>query len=92
MSPAPGAFTFFTRRERQTRLVVGAARVARGTGSPGTVLVASNGRLVVAAGRQAGQDALGALKLTELKPEGKRMISAPEFLRGYRIAAGSVFA
>jgi methionyl-tRNA formyltransferase len=51
---------------------------------PGTVLDASADRLTVAAGE-------GRLHLLQLQPEGKRALSAREFLAGHRVPAGAAF-
>ena len=52
--------------------------------SPGTVLEAGDGRLIVAAGR-------GALALSSVQPAGKRLLNIDEFLRGYRVEPGDRF-
>ncbi len=49
---------------------------------PGTVLEAHGERFVIAAGH-------GTVRLLSVKPEGKRAMSAREFLAGHRIAAGT---
>lgn len=86
MTPAPGAFTFLEHSGRTMRLIVGGAALARGTGEPGTVLESSRDRMVVAAGRGS------AIQLMQVQPEGKRMMSTEEFLRGYRVAQGERFS
>lgn len=48
---------------------------------PGTVVEASNARLVVATGN-------GALVVDQLQPAGKRVLAAAEFLRGYGLRRG----
>jgi methionyl-tRNA formyltransferase len=62
------------------------ARATAGAGGPGEVLEAGR-RFVVACG--PGTDG-GALELVEVKPAGKRAMSAGEFLRGARLDAGLV--
>lgn len=52
---------------------------------PGQILKASGDDLIVAAGH-------GALKLLQLQPEGKRVMSAREFLAGRRAVAGQRFS
>ncbi len=84
MAPEPGAFTFVERSGPPLRLIVRSAAVAEGEAEPGTVIEASGGRLVVAAGQ-------GALELEEVQPSGKRAMSAAEFLRGYQLAPGRRF-
>ena len=51
---------------------------------PGTVLEAFGDRLIVATGA-------GALRIVELQPEGKRALTARDFLAGHRLAAGERF-
>jgi methionyl-tRNA formyltransferase len=51
---------------------------------PGTVVLADRKRLVV----QTGQ---GPLEIVRLRPEGKRSMSATEFLAGHQVAAGDRF-
>jgi len=81
LSPIPGAFTFF----RGKLLKIYKAEIVtgqEGSTEPGRIISAdkSTGILV-----QAGR---GILKLKELQLEGKKKITADEFLRGYRIEAG----
>ena len=49
---------------------------------PGTVLEAEGERLVVAAGH-------GTIRILELRPEGRRTMTAREFLAGHRVALGA---
>ena len=56
------------------------AEVVEGAAPPGTVL-AARGTLEVACGQ-------GALRLLELQPEGKRRMTAAEFLSGHRLRQG----
>ncbi|HEX4779434.1 MAG TPA: methionyl-tRNA formyltransferase [Usitatibacter sp.] len=76
--PAPGA----TARFEGDTLKIWSAEPVTGRGVPGTVLEASEGRLVVAAG--TGALALGTLQ----RPGGKRL-SAAEYLRGARVRTGA---
>jgi len=89
----PRIATFFTRAdgERQ-RLVIAEAEVAPAEefpagGEPGTVLAAEpgpdSGRIVVACGEGT------ALAITRLVPEGKRAMTAGEFLRGSPLRPGA---
>lgn len=76
-NPWPGAFTLLrddAGRDRKLK-VFSASVVASARTAPGEV-VRSDGTLVVAAGD-------GALSLGEVQLEGKRRMSAGEFLRGY---------
>ena len=54
------------------------------TASPGTILSATGDDLRVATGD-------GALRILELQPEGKRPLTAREFLAGHRLTAGDCF-
>lgn len=77
-TPWPGAFCTF----EGALLKVGKAAVGEGQGAPGTVLSASADGVEVAC-------AEGSLKLLTLQPEGKRAMSAKEFLAGRRVTVGS---
>ncbi len=77
-TPWPGAFTSV----EGSLLKVKRARVGQGRGAPGEVLSAGPGGLEVACGE-------GSLVLEELQPEGKRAMSAAEFLAGRRFVVGS---
>jgi methionyl-tRNA formyltransferase len=52
--------------------------------APGTVLEANGDRLIIATGG-------GRLRVTEIQAEGKRPMSAREFLAGHRLTAGDRF-
>ena len=56
-----------------------------GAAAPGTVLGADAGGILVACGE-------GALRLTQLQRAGGKRLPAAEFLRGFAIHAGTVFA
>jgi methionyl-tRNA formyltransferase len=74
--PWPGAF--MTIKANGTRnLKIFSAEVVDSQGRPGEILRSQN-ELVVAAGKSA-------LSLREVQVEGKRRMSAAEFLRGYRV-------
>jgi methionyl-tRNA formyltransferase len=75
-TPWPGGWMAFDGQV----LKVWRAEVVEGTGPPGTVLVA-RGTLEVACGG-------GALRLLELQPEGKRRMTAAEFLSGHPLRQG----
>jgi len=78
LSPHIGAFTEVGGK----RLKVWQAHVAEGSGEPGEVRIDGE-RLRVACGS-------GTLELVEVQPEGKRRLSAAEFLRGYlKLISGS---
>ena len=77
-NPMPGAFTSWS----GGGLKVHRAQLSPGEGTPGTVLIA-DGRdgIVVACGR-------GALRVTQVQPEGRPRMMADAFVRGYRLAVG----
>lgn len=75
--PWPGAFTSF----RGKQLQVPAARVAQASLAPGEVK-AEGDRLLVGCGENT------ALELVEVQPEGKKRMSARDFINGYRPKAG----
>jgi methionyl-tRNA formyltransferase len=77
-TPWPGAFTTLGGK----LLKVHRVRTAGGTGAPGTVLAANPDGIEVACGE-------GSLVLLELQPEGKRVMSATDFLAGHKLAPGS---
>ena len=94
LEPWPRATTFFTRADGQRqRLVLAEAEVAtaeelwQSSAEPGTVLAAEpgpdSGRIVVACGEGT------ALGITRLVPEGKRPMTAGEFLRGSPLRPGA---
>jgi methionyl-tRNA formyltransferase len=76
--PWPGSFTTLDGQ----RVIVHRARVGSGQGAPGTVLSIGPEGIEVACGQ-------GSLVLLELQPEGKRRMSAPEFLAGRKMAVGA---
>jgi methionyl-tRNA formyltransferase len=73
--PWPGAFMTITANGTRN-LKIFSAEVLDSQGRPGEIL-SSETDLVVAAGK-------GALSLLEVQVEGKRRMSAAEFLRGHR--------
>jgi methionyl-tRNA formyltransferase len=77
LDPHPGAYTSVDGK----RLKVWISRVAGGEGNPGTVAAAGPEGIDV-------QTARGRLRLEVVQPEGKRRMSAAEYLRGRPLAAG----
>jgi methionyl-tRNA formyltransferase len=77
-TPWPGAFTTLGGK----LLKVHRMRAAGSTGTPGTVLAANLDGIEVACGE-------GSLVLLEIQPEGKRVMSAADFLAGHKLAPGS---
>ncbi len=80
LAPLPGAFTTLGGK----LLKVYGGRVTDGDGPPGAVLYADRAHgLVIACGKDA-------VALTELKPEGKKKMSAAQYLTGHTLPPGCV--
>lgn len=77
-TPWPGAFT----RLQGALLKIHQAKVREGKGEAGTVLAVGPSGLEVACGQ-------GSLLLEGLQPEGKRVMSARDFLAGRSVAVGA---
>jgi methionyl-tRNA formyltransferase len=80
-SPWPGTYTAY----RGTRvLVTRALAVERRVGeTPGTILEADSKELLVTCGK-------GALLITSVKPEGKREMTAAQYLSGHSLKPGDI--
>lgn len=78
LSPFPGAWFEHSPGGKPERIKVLRAVAVDGNGPPGTVL---DDKLTIACTE-------GAVRLTEVQRAGKKPVSASEFLRGFRIAAG----
>ncbi len=77
--PWPGAYTIF----RGKNLKIVAARVANASPEfAAGVLQAREGKLVVGCGEST------TLELIQLQPEGRKPLSARDFINGYRLTAG----
>ncbi len=83
LSPRPGAFTFF----RGKRLKILGARLTgrTGRGHPGDIGIVGKEEMLV-------QTMSSPVLVTSLQPEGGRVLSAGEFMRGHRIAPGEAFS
>lgn len=77
-NPVPGARTEF----RGKLLKIHRAEPGQGTGQPGEILSCSP--LTVACGENA-------LEISQLHPQGKKRMSAADFVRGYRLKPGDIF-
>lgn len=80
LEPSPGAYTLY----RGRRLKVHRARVAdegAQEGGPGEVVALGPEGPIVQTGR-------GLLELVQLRPEGRKAMSGPDFARGYRVQVG----
>lgn len=80
-APWPGAYTEF---RGQTCHLRGRPAAAAAVGEPGTILVEKDGVKVVCGGSSQ-------LEITHVKQEGRKEISAGEFLRGARVVNGERF-
>ncbi len=84
MQPWPGPFTFLVQVGRQpTRLIVLDVQPTdiNASSDPGRIVIAEGQRLIVRTGE-------GCVEITRLRPEGKREMTADEFLRGHRLGPG----
>lgn len=79
--PWPGAFTQVSIDARPARLKLWQTKLERESGPPGTILEADRNGIVVACGD-------GSLRILELQPEGKRRMTARDFLAGHSLAVG----
>jgi methionyl-tRNA formyltransferase len=79
LAPEPSAATTF--RGRALRVLRAIEEGADGAPEPGSILRADKDGLVIGARR-------GGLRLEEVQPEGRRRMSAADFVRGYRPQAG----
>ncbi|MDQ3262479.1 MAG: methionyl-tRNA formyltransferase [Myxococcota bacterium] len=77
-TPWPGAFTSFSGGLFKVHRI----RVGQGSGAPGTVLASGPDGIEVACGE-------GSVVLLEVQPEGKRRMTAAEFLSGRKLEIGS---
>jgi methionyl-tRNA formyltransferase len=84
LGPSPGCSTNL--RGRQVKLLRAAAAAENNpSATPGSVIAVKPDGLI------AVQTGTGVIHLLELKPEGKKTLSAAEFIRGYRITVGEIF-
>lgn len=80
LSPSPGAFTYH--EGLRLKLLRASSLPGVGPGAPGEVKAVEAGAIIVACGQ-------GAVAVTEVQPEGKTPMSGADFVRGYRVRAGS---
>ncbi|MGQ0613594.1 MAG: methionyl-tRNA formyltransferase [Planctomycetaceae bacterium] len=83
LSPKPGVRTHLL-REPPLALGIRRCRVVGGTGPPGQVMAVSRDQLDVGTGA-------GLLRILELLPAGRRLLSAAEFLNGWQVRPGERF-
>jgi methionyl-tRNA formyltransferase len=82
LSPHPGAWFEVTLNGKRERIKVLRSKLTEGSGQPGTLL---EDRLTIACGAKA-------VRLVEVQRAGKRPMTAEDFLRGVKLAAGNVLA
>jgi methionyl-tRNA formyltransferase len=84
MNPWPGAYTWFPTSEGARKLkVFSCIRHRKDSGSAGAVLRADRRGILVGAG-------VGAVLLRDIQLEGKRRMSAGEFLQGHPAQSGAI--
>lgn len=76
LTPWPGAFTYYEQEGARRMLKVLRAEPSTESGAPGTVVAADKRGIVTACGS-------GSLRLLEVQPEGRKRMSAQEFLSGH---------
>jgi methionyl-tRNA formyltransferase len=83
-TPWPGAFVYLRHEGRPALLKIHRARAdeRKSEAAPGTIVSTSGGEVSVAC-------AVGVLALREVQPEGRRRMSAAEFLAGHPLQPGS---
>ncbi len=89
MNPKPSAYTFLMRNNSKERIII--LKTERGNSShngavvtPGTIMDISNQGIKVATNN-------GSIWIKEVKPEGKRMMSAAAFSRGHDLKVNYLF-
>ncbi len=83
--PWPGAFTIFRGKTLQVHRAEPAQAALKVT--PGQIAIEGS-RLFVGCGKTKGRDAETTLELIEVQLEGKRRMTAQEFINGYRPQPG----
>jgi methionyl-tRNA formyltransferase len=81
LSPWPGAYSFLDGK----LIKILETKVAEGAGEPGALHEQGRDGLIVSTGK-------GMLSIVRLQPEGKKPMSACEYLRGHRGVAGKKFS
>jgi len=87
MTPWPGAFTFLARPGKPLRIVLmrAACVPTESTAEPGVVIATGADGFAVKA-------LDGAVLISQLQPAGRKLMTAQEFSRGYRLEIGERFA
>jgi methionyl-tRNA formyltransferase len=84
-TPWPGGFTFHQSEARPQMLKIWKAKVTMESGSAGVIKSADKNGITVGCARDA-------LNILELQREGGRRMTAEQFLTGYPLKAGDIFA
>lgn len=84
-TPWPGAYTFQTNEASRLLLKIWQASPMSGSGPPGEIIVADKHQLIVACGE-------GALDVQIVQPEGRRRMTAVEFMAGHALGVGSILS
>lgn len=74
-NPEPGAYCFMELKGEKKRLKVFKSRVLQDTGTPGQIISLNKKSFIVACGDKS-------LELIEIQPEGKKPMSAQDYIRG----------
>lgn len=84
LSPYPRAFSYYKESELKILFVEIEQNIEAGNFLPGQIIdVNKKGKIYVATSR-------GVVSIVELQPEGKRRMSAAEYLRGHEIEMGEI--
>ncbi len=85
LDPWPSAYTHLESGGQSALIKIWKAEVAEVSGEPGTVLESTSENLIVACGTQA-------LRILELQREGRRRLSASDFIAGCPLPPGTRFS
>ena len=80
LAPWPGAFCYLDKK--MVKII--ATKALEGTGEPGMLYERNNNTLEAGTGS-------GLLRILSIQPEGKKPMTAGEFMRGHRGVAGKKF-
>jgi methionyl-tRNA formyltransferase len=83
-TPWPGAFTFLEAGGKRRMIKIWGAEVDAANGAPGCVIAAGREGIVVGTGQ-------GSIRILVLQPEGRKRMTAQEFLAGNPLQTGQEF-
>jgi methionyl-tRNA formyltransferase len=83
-SPWPGAFTYYKGKGLKIHKASNVSYTGSDTVSAGQIVLISKDGIVVTAGQ-------GSVLIESVQMEGKRIISAAEFIAGYKVCAADIF-